>query len=360
MRSANEEVQSSNEELMSTNEELETSKEELQSTNEELTTLNDELKNRNQTLAHLNDDLSNLMDNVDTAVIIVDNDYRIKRFTTSAQELLRLMPADIEHPITSIRLGIPVDDLENQLQRAISKLSIVRKEIDAGKDNWYQMRIRPYITQEKKIAGAVLSFADIREMKKWENEKKKYSENLKQQLKEQALKIAQSENLVTIGKTAGMVGHDIRNPLQAITSDIFLVKSDFSTMPESEEKMDIKESLEDIEKNVEYINKIVQDLQDFARKEKPQKTEVNIEKIIQEVLSFTAIPEQVNVSIAMEKDFPKLMLDEAYLKRILTNLVSNAIQAMPTAGKLSINASYQDENLVINVEDDGIGITRRG
>ena len=177
LRSANEEVQSSNEELMSTNEELETSKEELQSANEELTTLNDELKNRNQTLSHLNDDLANLMDNIDTAVIIVDTDLKIKRFTASAQELLRIMPSDAEHPITDVRLSIHVEDLEKLLLTSIRKLSIVRHEIN-DRNHWYQMRIRPYVTGDKKIFGAVLSFSDITELKKWENEKKLHTQDL--------------------------------------------------------------------------------------------------------------------------------------------------------------------------------------
>ena len=214
LRSANEEIQSSNEELMSTNEELETSKEELQSANEELTTLNDELKQRNEMLKELNEDLANLMNNVDTAVVIVDRDFKIKRFTASAQELLRLTPEDVGHSILGIRLGIPVEDLEKPLSTVIAKNEVVRAEINAGKDRWYQMRIRPFITEEKKIGGAVLSFADISEIK-----------TLARQVKEQADKLAQSEILATVGKTAGMVGHDIRNPLQAITSDVYLAKT---------------------------------------------------------------------------------------------------------------------------------------
>ena len=75
-RSSMEELQSSNEELMSANEELETAKEELQSSKHRMTTLNDELKNRNQIVSNLNDDLANLMNNIDTAVVIVDNDYK--------------------------------------------------------------------------------------------------------------------------------------------------------------------------------------------------------------------------------------------------------------------------------------------
>jgi two-component system CheB/CheR fusion protein len=356
LRSSMEELQSGNEELMSTNEELETAKEELQSTNEELTTLNDELKNRNQTVSNLNDDLINLMGNVDTAVVIVDNDFKIKRFTNSAQELLRLTPNDIEHPITEIRLGIPAEELQNPLLEAMTKLSAIRKEINAGKDHWYQMRIRPYITQEKKIGGAVLSFSDITEMKAWENERKLRTENLEHQVKDQAEEILGSESLVAIGKTAGMVGHDIRNPLQAITSDVYLVKSDLASLPESEAKKGVEESLESIEKNVEYINKIVSDLQDFARKGSPKQTAVNVEKKIQEILSANIIPQHVAVSLSIEKDFPTLILDESYLKRIMTNLISNAFQAMSTDGKLTITAFRQNDRAVITVEDNGVGV----
>ena len=345
LRSANEEVQSSNEELMSTNEELETSKEELQSANEELTTLNDELKQRNQMLKELNEDLANLMNNVDTAVVIVDNDFKIKRFTASAQELLRLTPEDTGHSITSIRLGIPVEELEKPLSIVVAKNEVFRAEIEAGKDHWYQMRIRPFITEENKISGAVLSFSDISEIK-----------TLACQVKEQADKLAQSEILATIGKTAGMVGHDIRNPLQAITSDVYLAKADLTTCADSEGKKNTVESLDEIEKNVEYINKIVSDLQDYARTTAPQIVRVDVDKMIRDILPAMHIPKNIDVSYSLEKDCPVLKLDTFYLKRILTNLTTNAVQAMPKGGKLTVTVSCQDGKALISIADTGVGI----
>ena len=346
LRSANEEIQSSNEELMSTNEELETSKEELQSANEELTTLNDELKQRNQMLKELNEDLANLMNNVDTAVIIVDRDFKIKRFTASAQELLRLTPEDLGHSIVGIRLGIPAEDLEKPLSTVIARNEVVRTEIKAGKDRWYQMRIRPYVTEEKKIGGAVLSFADVSEIK-----------TLAHQVKEQADKLVQSEILATVGRTAGMVGHDIRNPLQAIVSDIYLAKTELASTPESDEKKNLLESLQGIEENTEYINKIVADLQDYARTAVPRKEKVNVVKVVQEVLSYVTIPKDVAVSYSVSNDFPVLNLDALYLKRILTNLISNAVQAMQKEGKLSVDAFCQDDRAVIIIADTGVGIS---
>lgn len=356
LRSANEEVQSSNEELMSTNEELETSKEELQSTNEELNTLNDELKNRNQNLSHLNDDLNNLMNNVDTAVIIVDNEFKIKRFTASAQELLRLTPSDINHPITELRLGIPVDDLHEPLSMVISKLTVVRQEINTGRGQWFQMRIRPYITEDKKIGGAVISLANITEMKKWENQKKIYSDNLETQVKEQTAQVLRSENLAAIGKTAAMVGHDIRNPLQSMIGELYLMTSEVTSLSDGAEKRNLQESILSLNQNLAYINKIVADLQDFAKTPTIAIEEVKIDKVFQDVLSSAALPKEVVASILVDKDFPKLKLDSAALKRILANLVSNAVQAMPSGGKILVSAFYQQNKTLITVEDTGEGI----
>jgi two-component system CheB/CheR fusion protein len=172
LRAAMEEVQSSNEELQSTNEELETAKEELQSTNEELKTLNDELKNRNSDLARLNDDLTNLIKNIDMALIMVDNGLRVRRFTPLAQEIIGLIPTDVGRPITNIRLNIAVKEIEKLITEVITKLTTIKMDLQDNNGRWYELRIRPYITEEKRIDGAVISFIDIDEIKKAQQNKK--------------------------------------------------------------------------------------------------------------------------------------------------------------------------------------------
>ena len=211
------------------------------------------------------------------------------------------------------------------------------------------MRIRPYITQEKKIGGAVLSFSDITEMKVWEAQRRFHTENLELQVTEQSGKLLQNERLTAIGKTAGMVGHDVRNPLQSMIGEIYLMNLEVAKLPEGEEKKSMLESILSLNQNITYINKIVADLQDFAKAPIPQLEEVYIEKAINEVIHTSHIPKEVAVSIFVEKDFPKLKLDASYLKRTLTNLVSNAVQAMPKGGKLTVNAFSQDDKVVIHV-----------
>jgi phosphoglycerate-specific signal transduction histidine kinase len=80
----------------------------------------------------------------------------------------------------------------------------------------------------------------------------------------EAEKRLKSERLATIGQTASMVGHDIRNPLQAIMRDLYSAFDDLNSLADCEEKESLKESLVAIQKNVDYINKIVLDLQDFV------------------------------------------------------------------------------------------------
>ncbi len=76
--------------------------------------------------------------------------------------------------------------------------------------------------------------AILNERKKMQVELEEYARHLEDLVRERTEKIKAAERLVAIGETAGMVGHDIRNPLQAITGDVYLVKTELASTPESE------------------------------------------------------------------------------------------------------------------------------
>ncbi len=164
-RAAIEEIQSSNEELQSTNEELETAKEELQSTNEELITVNEELQNRNAELSQVNNDLSNLLNNVSLPVVMLTTDLKVRRFTPMAERTLKLIPADVGRPFSDLRLNIQFPDLEGMFHDVIDSLAARELEVREKEGRWYLLRVRPYMTVEKKVDGVVLTLLDIHEMK---------------------------------------------------------------------------------------------------------------------------------------------------------------------------------------------------
>ena len=166
LKSANEEILSSNEELQSTNEELQTAKEEMQSVNEELSTVNEELKRRNLELTRVNDDLINLFGCVNIPIVMVSRDLRIRRFTSPAERLLNLLATDIGRPIRDIRGNLDFPDLDRRIEAVIETLAPEDHEVVDQSGHWYSVRIRPYITVENKIDGAVVALVDVDHVKR--------------------------------------------------------------------------------------------------------------------------------------------------------------------------------------------------
>ena len=175
-------------------------------------------------------------------------------------------------------------------------------------------------------------------------------------MRERTRQLKDAERLAAIGATAGMVGHDIRNPLQAITSDVYLLKTEFASMPEGEEKNLVGESLDGIEKNIDYINKIVMDLQDFSKTLHPHAEEADLKLIIDELIENIGLPENVKLSVKVESDAKKIVTDSSYINRIMYNLLNNAVQAMPKGGKLTIRVHKKGNDVIITVADTGVGI----
>jgi two-component system, chemotaxis family, CheB/CheR fusion protein len=102
LKASNEEVISINEELQSANEELETGKEELQAVNEELVTVNAQLQSKLAELEALTNDLDNLLSSTSIAVVFLDLQLHVRRFTPAISDLLELLPADIGRPLAHL------------------------------------------------------------------------------------------------------------------------------------------------------------------------------------------------------------------------------------------------------------------
>jgi len=169
-------------------------------------------------------------------------------------------------------------------------------------------------------------------------------------------KLKSAERMVAIGETAAMVGHDIRNPLQAIAGDLFLMDNDVASLPEGEVKKSLQESLISVQGNLQYIEKIILDLQDYAKPLRPSVEKVVFAKVIEDVFLTVPIENNLDVAIDVEKGFPVLFTDFTMLERVLCNLVNNAAQAMPRGGKLTVKAYRGNDSVFVAVEDTGGGI----
>ena len=165
LKSTNEELESTNEELQSTNEELTTSKEELQSLNEEMMTVNTELQAKNDELALTNNDMRNLLNSTQIPTIFLDNNLRIKRYTTPATAIFTLIPGDVGRPITDIASRLEYQDLVGDVRGVLDTLVFRETQVRSKEGQWFIMRIMPYRTMENLIDGVVITFSNITDLK---------------------------------------------------------------------------------------------------------------------------------------------------------------------------------------------------
>jgi PAS domain S-box-containing protein len=173
--------------------------------------------------------------------------------------------------------------------------------------------------------------------------------------KELEKQLQDNERMAAIGTTAGMVGHDIRNPLQAMVSDIYLVRSELTAMPGCETNNDIKESLDSLENNITYINKIIGDLQDYTRLLTPHIVQIKVGDKVANALKNVRIPEKIRLHVNIHENLV-IQSDADFLRRALTNLINNAVQAMPNGGDLTIEVKSLDGKVAFEVQDTGVGI----
>ena len=154
-----------------------------------------------------------------------------------------------------------------------------------------------------------------------------------------------------------MASHELRTPLTAVKGFIstLLIHDDF----EPEER---REFYQIIDHECDRLTRLINDLLNTARIEaneslQPNYTRVNIAELIEKVVIIQKqTAHRHNVYHQISADLPKVIGDEDRLDQILTNLVSNAIKYSPDGGDVVISAQVDGDDMLICVEDSGIGI----
>ncbi|NND71777.1 MAG: PAS domain S-box protein, partial [Rhodothermales bacterium] len=155
LQATNEELQSTTEELQSANEEFQSTNEELQSTNEELQTVNEELSTKSKDLGLANADLESILNMVTTAIIVLDQDTRVTRYSAGAKEIADLLPTSIGRPVATIGGAIDLTLLSTEIKDALKSHRKIERELELG-SRLFLVRIQPVDTPNQH--GLIISF----------------------------------------------------------------------------------------------------------------------------------------------------------------------------------------------------------
>jgi signal transduction histidine kinase/putative methionine-R-sulfoxide reductase with GAF domain len=178
-------------------------------------------------------------------------------------------------------------------------------------------------------------------------------EDRTRELRKSQEQLLRAQRLAVIGELAGMVGHDLRNPLTSIAGAEYYLKKRLTL----EANHKIKEMLELMEKNIAYSNKIINDLLDYSREIELELVESNPKTLIKEALTIVQIPKNVRVIDLTEKK-PKIKVDVEKIKRAFVNIIKNAVEAMPRGGTLTIKSRTLDDDVEITFSDTGVGMSK--
>lgn len=171
--------------------------------------------------------------------------------------------------------------------------------------------------------------------------------------KQDAEKIVRSQRFATIGELAGMVGHDLRNPLNSMQAAAYYIKKkNFNQMDETSQQM-----VQIMQSSIQYSNKIIDDLLDYSRELTLELTDSAASQLVQNALLMVEVPPNIQVA-NLTHDIPVVTVDTIKINRVIVNIVKNSFDAMPEGGKLTITSRQTDNNLEVNFTDTGTGMTK--
>ena len=165
--------------------------------------------------------------------------------------------------------------------------------------------------------------------------------------------LSQTEKMISIGRLASGVAHEINNPLGGITLC-------FKNLTESD--MDNKTKYElifAINDGLQKIKTIVDQLLDFSRMTVTEKTSVDINSFIDRLLvlfNYPASNKNINLIKELAPDVPKILMDENKMSQVFMNIMINALQAMDNGGSLTIRTRMDDGYCAVSIADTGAGI----
>lgn len=186
------------------------------------------------------------------------------------------------------------------------------------------------------------------------------SKKLEQQVEERTREIEEAqkelvrkEKLAAIGQLANSVGHELRNPLGVIGNSAYYLNM---KLRDGDEK--VKKHLGILQREVERSNKIIADLLDFSRTVSLSLEKYQLNSIIRSMLDDISMPDNLTVESRLDEELPEIFVDPVQIDQVLRRIFNNAVEAMPTGGKLDISTRLVDDFIEITFKDTGEGIDK--
>ena len=288
---------------------------------------------------------SKLLETMDNAVISVDNKGNIKTFNRKSEEIFDKKKEEVLNKDCQEVLNLNINGKCLLKECLLEKKNITQEIIldEKGlKKKILDLNTSFLADESGEITGVVAVIRDITEIKDLNEE------------------VARHKRLSALGKLSAGIAHEIRNPLSSIRGLAQFVYNSFSKTDER------KEDLNTIIQEVDRLNKLVVQVLDFAKLQKPNLTRFSLNDLIGKITELFKLEtknKQINFSSELSPDISQIQADEDQVRQILMNVIINAIQAIPKKGEIKIKTEKTllkgEPAIKLMIEDSGIGIPEK-
>ncbi|MEC4675337.1 MAG: ATP-binding protein [Nitrospirota bacterium] len=280
--------------------------------------------------------IENILENINSGVISLDTAGNILTVNSAACAILNITPEEILNKNYMVLLSMLNSE---ELKKTVKNIRIkefkgVEKEIRAN-INDKRILLRVFITSlmdRENFLGTIVVFDDLTE-------------------------IVRAQKALAWEEVARRVAHEIKNPLTPIklSTDHMIKKwqnrdDDFGKVFERSTKTIIKE--------VESLKRLVNEFSRFGKMPEINKSPVLISTIIEGIANLYKDYKELEIRVSKQEDEPPVELDPEQFKRVIINIVDNAIEAMQNKGRIhiAINHDIASNRAYVDIEDDGPGI----
>jgi signal transduction histidine kinase len=167
-------------------------------------------------------------------------------------------------------------------------------------------------------------------------------------VEEKTGELVDAERMMTAGRISSMVGHDLRGPLQTIKNSLYMMERH----PERQEEM-----LKLIDSSVDYSVEMLEELRARTQKDKLRRQDTDLRNLLRRAAAEASVPGNVDLDLSLGDGVGSIVVDPTQIRRVIDNLLRNAVEAMPDGGKLTVSSEVQGDDIDLRVRDTGVGIS---
>ena len=296
-----------------------------------------ELEKKHQEVEGRRRYVETILDRIATGVVSVDAAGRLRTANSAAVRLLRIDPNAIGLPASAVFAAAELKPLATLVDEASRSREEARPQEIAMTRGGRELHLAVMATRLRRddgvSEGVVIVFDDV-------------------------TPLIRAQKVAAWREVARRLAHEIKNPLTPIQLCAERMRRHFSGAPEQTRGL-VEECTTTIVGEVESLKELVDEFSQFARMPAPRATATDLHALLNDALGlYTGIFTDVQLIPRFAASLPKVMVDPEQVRRVIINLVDNAVEAMDQRGRIEIETQHEPANNLVRIviADDGPGI----